>query len=439
MKRRIIAFILTVLLMTLLIDFYNQDGFDIRLFVVFLTMTWLACFKMVDYLARLKLIENNSRIDIVFFTCVMVLMFMPMMKIDNNEISTQENRTLAKYQPFLQEDKRMNFEYGRDFENWFNDHFNHREWLINLNSKLNLFLNRKLQSQTAMQGKKNWLFTTRWNSVAMFQNKNLFSDDELIKIKDKMQALQKWANKHGMKFYIMLVPDKESIYGEYYPDGYEKEGEISRLQQITSYLKENTNLNIISLYEPLVSAKDKYTLFYKTGTHWNLRGAFVGYQAVIDSLRKDFSDLKKLTENDFNITPKVEADIDIASALGVNAYDTFPKEDLTYEVFELKNPQTKQSYQMLNKKERIEEYAYHSKNNNLKRKAVFLADSQFLRMNWYMAESFSEMKHIYVGYGRMYDLPYISNELIEFAPDIFVLETGERMLERLLKIDIPEN
>ena len=439
MKRRIIAFILTVLLMTLLSDFYTQDGFDIRLFVVFLTIIWLACFKMVDYLARLKLMENNSRIDIVFFTCVLVLMFLPMMKIDHNEISTQENRTLAKYQPFLQEDKRMNFEYGRDFENWFNDHFNHREWLINLNSKLNLFLNRKLQSQTAMQGKENWLFTTRWNSVAMFQNKNLFSDDELIKIKDKMQSLQKWAQKHGMKFYIMLVPDKESLYGEYYPDGYKKEGEISRLQQITSYLKDNTNLNIMSLYEPLVSAKDKYTLFYKTGTHWNLRGAFVGYQAVMDSLRQDFPDLKKLTENDFNITPKVEADIDIASALGVNAYDTFPQEDLTYEKFELKNPQTEQNYQMLNKKKRIEEYAYHSKNKNLKRKAVFLADSQFLRMNWYMAESFKEMKHIYVGYGRMYDLPYISNELIEFAPDIFVLETGERMLERLLKIDVPEN
>jgi hypothetical protein len=156
-------------------------------------------------------------------------------------------------------------------------------------------------------------------------------------------------------------------------------------------------------------------------------------------LQKDFADLKILTEKDFHITKKEEADIDIASALGVNAYDTFPKEDLTYEVFEVKNPQTRQRHIMLNKKKRIEEYTYHSQNNSLRRKAVFLADSQFLRMNWYVAESFADMKHFYVGYGRMYDLPFISQEIVDFQPDIFVLETGERMLERLLKIEVPEN
>jgi len=75
----------------------------------------------------------------------------------------------------------------------------------------------------------------------------------------------------------------------------------------------------------------------------------------------------------------------------------------------------------------------------LRRKAVFIADSQFLRMNWYVAESFARMKHFYIGYGRMYDLPFMSQEIIDFKPDILVLETGERMLERLLKIEVPKN
>lgn len=438
MKRRIIALILTLCLMFWSTDYYNQDGFDIRMFIVILTLSWLICFKAVDYLARLKIIENNSRIDIVFFACVLVVMFLPMMKINQAEISVQENRTLAKYIPFSTDGK-INFNYGTDFENWFNDHFNHREWLINLNAKLNLFLNRKLQSATALQGKENWLFTTRWNSIAMFENRNLFTDDELVQIKVKMKELQKWASKHGIKFYIMLVPDKESLYGEYYPDGHEKVGDVSRLQQITEYLKKNTDIPIMSMYEPLLAAKNKYTLFYKTGTHWDLRGAFVGYQAMMKRLHADFPDLQILQEKDFKITNKMEADIDIASALGVNAYDTFPKEDLTYEVFELKKPLAKHEYQMLNKKERIEEYAYQSANRLLRRKAVFIADSQFLRMNWYVAESFKEMKHFYIGYGRMYNLPFISREIIDFKPDILVLETGERMLERLLKIEVPEN
>lgn len=438
MRRRIIALILTVFFMYITAGLYLQEGFDIRLFVVFLTLSWLICFKLVDYLAKLKIIEHYSRIDIVFFACMVAVMFFPMMKINHEEKSVQENRMLAQYIPFIEKGK-INFNYGRDFENWFNDRFNHREWLINLNSKLNLFLNRKLQSEKALHGKKNWLFTTRWNSVAMFENKNLFSADELEQIGSKMQSLAAWAKKHHIKFYIMLVPDKESLYGEYYPDGYKKVGDVSRLAQTTAYLKQQKNLNVISVYEPLLAAKNKYTLFYKTGTHWNMRGAYVAYREMMRVLRSDFRNLPLMEEKDFNITPKVEADIDIASALGVNAYDTFPKKDLTYEVFDLKKPQTQVTHTLLDKKKRVEEYAYVSDNPNLHYKAVFLADSQFLRMNWYVAESFREMKHFYVGYGRMYDLPFLAKDIVSFRPDIFVLETGERMLERLLKVDIPDN
>ena len=73
-----------------------------------------------------------------------------------------------------------------------------------------------------------------------------------------------------------------------------------------------------------------------------------------------------------------------------------------------------------------------------KLKAVFYADSMFLRMNWYVAESFKQMQHIYVGYGRDYDLPFMGQDIRDIAPDIFVLETGERFLDRLLKIEVPE-
>lgn len=437
MKRRIIACILTFLLMLWATDFYMQDKFDWHIFVVFLTLGGLACYKLVDYLARLKIVEKNSRIDIVFVTAVIAVMFVPVLKINHDKISVRENRTLAEYVPLVKDGK-INFSYGRNFEEWFNDHFNGREYLIDLNAKLNLFMNRKLQSETALQGKENWLFTTRWNSTAMFQNKNLFSDKELSEIKNKMQAIKKWSEKHGIKFYVMLVPDKERLYGEFYPDGYAKENEISRLEQLTNYLQQNTDVNVIDIYKALLAQKSKYTLFYKTGTHWNLRGAFVGYQEMMKRLNSDFRDLNILQERDFVIENKREADVDIASALGVDAYKTFPDEDLTYEVFTVRNPKTKQDYQMLDKEKRIELYSYKSDDKAKHRKAVFFADSQFLRMNWYVAESFAEMLHIYVGYGRMYDLPFMSDEIVKFKPDIFVLETGERFLERLLEIDVPE-
>lgn len=434
MKRRIIALVLTALFMWWSADFYERD---VCLFIVFLTLGWLSCFKLMDYLAQFKIVENNSRIDIVFVCAVIAAMFVPVLKINHDTVSVQENRTLAVYEPLVKDGK-LNFNYGRAFENWFNDHFNQRERLIALDAKLNLFLNRKLQSDKALHGKENWLFTTRWNSVAMFENRNLFSDKALAQIKDKVEALQKWTAKHGMKFYIMLVPDKESLYGEFYPDGYEKAGDVSRLAQLTDYLRRNTTVPLIDVYDALQREKGRYTLYYKTGTHWSLRGAYVGYQAMMKVLKRDFPSLPVLQESDFVIEPKVEADVDIASALGVDAYTTFPVEDLTYDNFTLKKASAHQYYKLLDKDKRIELYDFSSEDKSRKLKAVFFADSQFLRMNWYVAESFAEMQHIYVGYGRGYDLPYMAHEIVDFEPDIFVFETGERFLERLLNIEVPQ-
>ncbi len=60
-------------------------------------------------------------------------------------------------------------------------------------------------------------------------------------------------------------------------------------------------------------------------------------------------------------------------------------------------------------------------------------------MNWYVAESFNKMLHIYSGYGRDYDLPYMAQIITDYKPDIFVVETGERFLDRLMKLDLPED
>ena len=111
---------------------------------------------------------------------------------------------------------------------------------------------------------------------------------------------------------------------------------------------------------------------------------------------------------------------------------------MTYDVFELKKPTTTVVHEFVNKKLKIETFDYVSSNPANKLKAIFYADSQFLRMSWYVAESFKKMQHIYVGYGRDFDIPYMAEDIEAFAPDILVVETGERFLNRLMKLEMPE-
>lgn len=438
MQRLIISIVLTLLLTVWAHGLYlNENGFDDKLFIIIITIAYMICYKLVQYLARFKIIENNSRIDIVFVVCVIGFMFVPIIHINNDEISVQENRTLAKYVPLIEKGK-INYDYGKDFEKWFNDRFFGRRSFIKTSKMFDMFINQDIKNTEAMAGKENWLFTKRWNSEDMYRNKYLFDNDELQKIKQRLESLQAWLERHNIKFYLLLVPDKERIYGEFYPDGYTKVNETAKIEQIYNFIKENTNVPVVYPYEKMIEAKKEYPLYYKTGTHWNHRGAYVAYVELFKRIKKDFPSLKIMQENDFKITPQKNADEDIANALGIDASNSYPIEDMTYDVFEVKKPMTSVKHDFVNKKMRIETFDYENQDVSQKLNAVFYGDSMFLRMNWYIAESFKKMQHIYVGYGRDFDIPYMGKDIVEMKPNIFVIETGERFVNRLMKIDTPE-
>ena len=441
MKRLWISVFLTVLILGWAYSFYCPEGlasFDWKVFVIFASLGFLAMYKLVGYLAQFKIIEHNSRIDIVFVVCVVAFLYFPASNISHETVSVQENRNLAVYKPLVDGGK-INYNFGRDFESWFNDHFNSRDFFIDLNSKLSRLLDRKLKNATAMAGKDNWLFTKRWNSVETFQNKNLYSDEELLEIKENLEAVNKWAAKNNIKFYVMINPDKERVYPEFYPEEFKPVRDLSRIEQVAQYIKNNVNVPLVFVYDELLKAKKDHILYYKTGTHWNHRGAFVAYTQLMNRIKQDFPSLYVMKEKDFNIKPVLEADVDIASALGVNAYNTFPKEDLTYDKFEVKNPHTSSKHTFLDEERRIETYDYVNTDKSKKLRGVIYGDSFVLRMNWYMAESFARFQHIYTGYGRMFDVSFMAEDIKQIKPDIFVIQTTERLLDRLKQLNAPED
>lgn len=441
MKRLVISALLTSLILWWAYSFYCPEGmksFDWKVFFIFLSLGFFAMYKLVGYLAQFKIVEHNSRIDIVFVVCVVAFLYFPASHISHETVSVQENRNLATYKPLVTDGK-INYNFGRDFESWFNDHFNSREFFIDIHSKLSRLLDRKLKNAKAMAGKDNWLFTKRWNSVETFQNKNLYSDEELLEIKENLEAVNKWAAKNNIKFYVMINPDKERVYPEFYPEEFKPVGDLSRIEQVADYIKNNVKVPLVFVYDELLKAKKDHLLYYKTGTHWSHRGAFVAYTQLMKRIKKDFPSLYVMKEKDFNIKPVLEADVDIASALGVNAYNTFPAEDLTYDKFEVKNPRTSSKHTFVDDERRIETFDYVNADKSKKLRAVLYGDSFMLRINWYMAESFAEFEHIYTGYGRMFDVDFMAEDIRRFKPDILIIQTTERFLDRLKQLNAPED
>lgn len=156
MRRLIISIVLTLLLTVWAHRLYlTEAGFDGKLFIIIITLAYMVCYKLVQYLARFKIVENNSRIDIVFAVCVIAFMFVPVLHINRDEISVQENRTLAKYVPLIDDDSgAINYNFGKDFESWFNDRFFGRKQFIKTSKKIDMYINNEIKNFDAWRAKK---------------------------------------------------------------------------------------------------------------------------------------------------------------------------------------------------------------------------------------------------------------------------------------------
>lgn len=59
----------------------------------------------------------------------------------------------------------------------------------------------------------------------------------------------------------------------------------SREEQLISYMKERPDISYFSLRDTFINAKsDPVPLYYKTDTHWNLFGAYVGLQGIFQQV-----------------------------------------------------------------------------------------------------------------------------------------------------------
>lgn len=177
-----------------------------------------------------------------------------------------------------------------------------RTKLIAFNTELTSFLTggSYIESTQVLMGKNNMFFYKTeldGHPIWDYMGINHFSDEELAAIAANMTATRDHLAEKGIEFYAMCVPNKEIIYEENMPDTIARVNEVSRGEQLASYLKENTDLVFVYPKDALLANKDQAQLYYSTDSHCNQKGAFVNMQelfkevygthAELDSVRFD--------------------------------------------------------------------------------------------------------------------------------------------------------
>ena len=220
----------------------------------------------------------------------------PVMHISKEERSEREYRTLSK-KPVLFEDGKFNKAFGKQFDEWLNDHFTRREKVIlkyaRTMQKIQSHYSGKWVGREIYVAKDHWIFAKGEEDPIPPH-----SESEKKALYDTYQNFSKFVRKNGAKPYMLISPNKMKVYGEYNTRFLNKK---DGMEDVYDYFRSKGGFNFRYPLKELLEAKKTDYVFYKTDHHWTHLGAYIGYSLLMDDIKKDFPTLKKMSLNDYNI------------------------------------------------------------------------------------------------------------------------------------------
>ena len=199
---------------------------------------------------------------------------------------------------------------------YYDDHFGFRKRLIRANNHWKRQLFREPPRNDVVIGRDGWLFFIGGRTLDNYFGLARFTETELETWRQLLEKRRAWLQKRGIKYLFAIPPDKHTIYPEFLPQWFVKSPKPGKPEQLFAYMREHSDVPMLDLRQPVREAKTLGTCFLKTDTHWNLLGAFIGCQAVIEALGRQMPGLKPLSLEAFDLERVTGPGGDLAVMLG---------------------------------------------------------------------------------------------------------------------------
>lgn len=266
-----------------------------------------------------------------------------------------------------------------------------------------------------------WLMLTK-DGLIDHQRNRAFSDREREILKRKLRGMCSILSKQDIYFVLFVTPNKNTIYSEQIPSQIMVMDSISNLDVVKKVWKETENCTFLDIRGKLIDQKTIENVYYKTDTHWNRSGAFIGYQALMEQLAKKFPVIVPHIRSEFRmIQTKYYGDLTRVNFGGLAVSEETGRFSPTgnLEFFGRK-------FETLDTKDEF--YVTFNDDQSLP-SAIFYHDSFIYNMRQFLTDGFRETQQFR---GTSIDFEYIKFK----KPDVVILEITERFLRRLLTLPV---
>lgn len=172
-------------------------------------------------------------------------------------------------------------------------------------------------------GKNDFMFYG--DAIKDYTGSNVMNAPRLNKLSKMMNDRDTWAKENGIKLYLVIAPNKTSVYPDYVPSSVTAATKTNA-DAVVEHLAKNSTVEVIDLRATLKNARSTYgdNLFYKYDTHWNNNGGFVGYTEMMRRISEDVPGTYTLKKSDYTVTQAETYMKDMAWYLGhYNAYTDY--------------------------------------------------------------------------------------------------------------------
>lgn len=419
----------------------HKYSFELDMFFIILVLSFLLTYKLSNYLAEFKTINKKSRADIVFLFIFFILSLLPMSHIDNGLKAKHENRFLATYKPLINDEGKLNYEFGNDFEKFFNDRFFLRSFIVsNFNFIKAICAYKYYETHNAIYIKdKNYVLSKKH-----VPKPNIYNKDKIFKIAQSLDRFQDFCNKYHIKLYVMIVPYSQHVYQEDIKP-FDNQGALIDINKNIDLLINKTKANVIYPFDELKEASKKERTFFKVDHHWTDWGAYIGYRELMKQINKDYPKLKALEESDFNFnySKKIRKDLSRKFGYGnqINNEASFllPIKkiilDEQYRYFEYKNKDliVRKIYNNENLKG---EKTYYKNGADLR--TIEMGNSMNNNLSPFIQSTFKNTKYYYLndvkdraGSEQYKLMKYYKKDILDFKPDIIILCITNTILSKI--------
>ena len=207
--------------------------------------------------------------------------------------------------------------------NTVSDHF---LWRMDLIEKFNDFRYSAGDRvfSAGLVGKDGWLFYSGDFSIHDYQKTAPVSKKQLKGLAKILSLLNEHTTQYGGTLWVVIPPDKNTIYPQYMPDQIPVIGQISRLDQFMEYIQENTEIQIMDLRPALMDASQSSQIYYKSDAHWNCLGAYYAANEIISKINIAHPEMQTHPLSDYEPGLVTDSSLDISTAMGLRFQEDTP-------------------------------------------------------------------------------------------------------------------